>query len=254
MIVSYEGVTNIYHTPYLLPLVNLPRMMSEFEIITNQTFILPLQQGWTYVPGSPQASIFVSGDVCGPFFYLPDGTLYTTEDYLRKSYAPVEAGIFSFGTIMYNLMYMRQGHGGRGFAHDQIVKRLTTANYEYQRILICYDKQGFFNQYCVENTDSVWLTAWAITVIKDGVDPTWERNGLYIDPELINNTIIWLVNSQSEANGSWGEPYYVNDRRFNSNFTNWNGEIIQLNLSLTAHCLIALKSNSDIRGKQKIDD
>jgi hypothetical protein len=226
-------------------------MINEFEIITNQTFILPLQQAWTYVPGSPQATIYVSGDVCGPFFYLPDEPLtsYTTETYLMKSYAAVEAGIFSFGTVMYNLMYMRQGHGGRNFRPSEVIKRLQVANYEYQRIVICYDKSGFFNQYCVENTDSVWLTAWAITVIKEAVDPTWERNGLFIDPELINNTVIWLVANQNEVNGSWGEPYYLDDRIFISNFTrDWNGEMVQLNLSLTAHVLIALKSNSDIRG------
>jgi len=36
--VRYEGVTNVFHTPYLLSLVNMPRMISEFEIVTNQTF------------------------------------------------------------------------------------------------------------------------------------------------------------------------------------------------------------------------
>jgi hypothetical protein len=249
MLVRYEGVTNVYHTPYLLPLVNLPRMINEFEIITNETFILPLQQGWTYIPGSPKATFYVIGDVCGPFFYLSDDELFTTEGYLRLSYAPIEAGIFSFGTIMHNLMYMRQGHGGRAFNFNQVVKYLETAQYEYQRILDCYDKDGFFTQYCAEETDSVWATAWAITVLKDGIDPSWERNGLYMDPELFNNTLSWLVMQQNEINGSWGEPYFVNDRKFNSNLTlDWNGELVQFNLSLTAHCLIALQTNSDIRG------
>ncbi len=247
--VRYEGVTNVYHTPYLLSLVNMPRMISEFEIVTNQTFVLPLQQIWSFIPGSPSAQVFITGDVCGPFFYLGYDNFLNTDNYIKKSYASVEAGIFSFGTMLYNIMYMRQGHGGRNFPLENVLKVLEWANFEYQRILICYDERGFFTQYGVPNTQSIWLTSWAITVIKDGVDPMWERYGLYIDPELLNKTIIWLVSQQNPVNGSWGEIGPVYDRKFLSNYTrDWDGQMIQLNLSLTAQCLIALKVNSDIRG------
>ncbi len=247
--VRYEGVTNVYHTPYLLSLVNMPRMISEFEIVTNQTFLLPLQQIWTFIPGSPTAQVFINGDVCGPFFYLGFDNVPLTNNYLKKSSAAVEAGIFSFGTYLYNLMYMRQGHGGRNFALESVLKTLEWVNHEYQRIIICYDARGFFNQYCVPDTESVWLTSWAITVIKDGVDPMWERYGLYIDPELLNKTIIWLVSQQNPINGSWSEIGPVYDRKFESNWTrDWDGQMVKLNLSLTAQCLIALKVNSDIRG------
>ena len=123
------------------------------------------------------------------------------------------------------------------------------ANHEYGRILITFNKAGFFNQYGVENTESVWLTAWAITVIKDAVDPVWEQYGLFIDPELLNLTVLWLIEQQNPINGSFRETSSVYDRKFVSNFTqDWDGTPIQLNLSLTAHCLIALKVNSDIRG------
>ena len=57
----------------------------------------------------------------------------------------------------------------------KMLKILEWANHEYQRILITFNRQGFFNQYGVELTESVWLTAWAITVIKDAVDPVWEQ-------------------------------------------------------------------------------
>ena len=116
----YEGVTNVYHTPYLLSLVNMPRMITEFDIITNETFLLPLQQIWSYVPGSPTSQVFINGDVCGPFFFLGYDDFITSDNYLKKSFAPVEAGIFSFGTKIYNLMYMRQGHGGRNFQLEKV--------------------------------------------------------------------------------------------------------------------------------------
>jgi hypothetical protein len=247
--VRYEGVTNVYHTPYLLSLVNMPRMISEFEIVTNQTFLLPLQQIWTFIPGSPSAQVFINGDVCGPFFFLGYDNFMNTDNYLKKSFAAIEAGIFSFGTMLYNLMYMRQGHGGRNFPLENVLKILEWVNHEYLRIMICYDQRGFFTQYGVPGTESVWVTSWAITVIKDGVDPVWEQYSLYIDPELLNNTVIWLISQQNPINGSWAETGPVYDRKFVSNWTrDWDGSMVQLNLSLTAQVLIALKVNSDIRG------
>jgi len=148
-------------------------------------------------------------------------------------------------------MYLRQGQGGKNFNLEKVLKILDWANYEYQRIIITLDKQGFFNQYGLENTESVWLTAWAITVIKDAVDPVWEQYSLFIDPELFNMTVLWLISQQNPINGSFSETGPIYDRKFVSNFTrlDWNGgNYIQLNLSLTAHCLIALVANKDIRG------
>ena len=102
----------------------MPRMISEFEIVTNQTFLLPLQQIWSYIPGSATAQVFITGDVCGPFFYQDYAKKIQTDIYLDKYLAPAEAGIFSFGTMIYNLMYMRQGHGGRIFELDDLVEIL----------------------------------------------------------------------------------------------------------------------------------
>lgn len=180
--------------------------------------------------------------MCGPFFYLGYDNFLSTDSYLKLSFASVEAGIFSFGTMIYNLMYMRQGHGGRNFRLDSVLKILEWVNYEYLRILTAYDKNGFFTNFGVEPEPSVWLTAWAIAVIKDAVDPVWEQYSLFIDPYILSNTVIWLISQQNPINGSWAETGPVYDRKFLSNETvDWDGSMIRLNLSLTAQCLIALK-------------
>ena len=250
MTVRYEGVTNTFQTPYLLSLVNMPRLISEFEINANQTFLLPLQQIWTFVPGSASCKISITGDVCGPFFFLGyDDEVISTDNMLKKSFAACESGIFSLGTMIYNLMYMRQGHGGKIFVLENVLKILDMANLEYVRMMCVYDKRGFFTQYGVDNTESVWLTSWALMVLKDAVDPIWEQYSLFIDPELLSRTIVWLIAQQNPINGSWTETGPVYDRKFTSNYTrDWNGDMIQLNISLTAQCVIALKANSDIRG------
>jgi CD109 antigen len=145
---------------------------------------------------------------------------------------------------------MRQGHGGRGFKQENLEKVIFWLNHELQRILICYDPQGFFTNYCVPDTESVWLTSWSLIVLKDAIDPVWELNGVFIDPSMINNIVIWLISQQNVVNGSFSEPRgIVYDRKFISNYTvDWDGSLVQLNLSLTAQCLIALKVNSDLRG------
>lgn len=130
-----------------------------------------------------------------------------------------------------------------------MLKTLEWINHEYQRFLITYNSEGFFDQYGNPGTESVWLTSWAITVIKDAVDPVWEQYSLFIDPELLNSTVLWLISKQNPLNGSWAETGPVYDRKFLSNFTtDWDGTQIQLNMSLTAQVLIALNANSDIRG------
>jgi CD109 antigen len=245
----YEGVTNTFQTPYLLSLVNMPRMIAELEVNANQTFVLPLQQIWTFIPGSASSKITVTGDVCGPFFYLGYDNLIYTDNSIKKSFAPVEAGVFTFGTMIYNLMYMRQGHGGKIFRLENVLKILEWINYEYMRILTTYNSLGYFTQYGNEGTESIWLSSWVITVLKDAVDPVWEQYSLFIDPELLNRTIVWLISHQNPINGSWGEIGPVYDRKFQSNYTrDWDGSMVQLNLTLTAQCVIALKANSDIRG------
>ena len=103
--VQYEGVTNVYHTPYLLSLVNTPRLISEFEIVTNETFILPLQQTWSYVPGSVVGQVFINGDLCGPFFL---------EGYEAKPNADVYLKV---QTQAYNLKNNRNAI----FAHSELV-------------------------------------------------------------------------------------------------------------------------------------
>ncbi len=101
--IKTEGVLNDYHYPFLLSLANKPGTMFEFELPTNESFILPLSQTWQYVPGSPEARILITGDVCGPFFFLGYDKKPNADDYLKATNAALEDGIFTFGTLTYNM-------------------------------------------------------------------------------------------------------------------------------------------------------
>ena len=145
---------------------------------------------------------------------------------------------------------MRQGHGSKSFDNESYKKIINMLIYEMLRMQCNYEADGYFTEYGIPGTESIWLTSWAITVIKDGMDPQWERDGLFVDPNIINQTVLWLVSKQDPVNGSWSEIGPIYDRRFKSNFTkHWDGSLIQLNLALTAKVLIALVANSDVRGE-----
>jgi hypothetical protein len=107
--VNYEGLRNFFHTPTVLLLNNLPRQMNEYDITVPQIFINTLENHWRYVPGSPTCEIFVSGDVCGPFFLLGYDEWLNTDNLIQRTTAPADSGVFDFAMMIYNLRYMLQG-------------------------------------------------------------------------------------------------------------------------------------------------
>ncbi|CAF0729389.1 unnamed protein product [Didymodactylos carnosus] len=254
--VNYEGVRNYYHTPTVLLLNNLPRQMNEYEVNVTQNFILPLKNFFLYIPGSATCEVFVSGDVAGPYFLLGYDEWLNTDNLIMRTTAPADSGIFDFSMMVYNLKYMLQGHGGRAFDNEKLMKVLTFANMEYLRFMAMYIgdniedpwRKGSFSEFGFSNESSIWLTSWALMALKDAVYPEWEEKALYIDPNLRSDIVAFLCLTQT-INGSWAEFITPNDRnKFGLRVTNISNMFQQLNLSLTAQAIIALKLNTDIRG------
>ncbi|CAF0741476.1 unnamed protein product [Adineta steineri] len=254
--VNYEGLRNYYHTPTVLLLNNLPRQLNEYDITVPQNFITTLENMWDYVPGSGTCEVFVSGDVSGPFFLLGYDEWLNTDNLIQRTTAPADSGIFDFAMMIYNLRYMLQGHGGRAFDQEKLMKVLTFANMEYLRFMAMYTgdnptepwRQGSFSQFGFTNETSVELTSWALMTLRDAVYPEWEEKALFIDPNLRADIVGFLLTVQ-QPNGSWAEITTYSDRnKFGIRYTNISGTYQQLNLSLTAQVLIALQLNVDVRG------
>ena len=107
--VNYEGLRNFYHTPTVLLLNNLPRQVNEYDITVPQQFMVPLQNYFSYVPGSATCEVFVSGDVAGPYFLLGYDEWLNTDNLIQRTTAPADSGVFDFAMMIYNLRYMLQG-------------------------------------------------------------------------------------------------------------------------------------------------
>ena len=61
-----DGVTNVYHTPYLINLVSQGSVIiPNFEIPVEERFYSPEERQQLYVPGSAKATMTVVGEVRG---------------------------------------------------------------------------------------------------------------------------------------------------------------------------------------------
>jgi hypothetical protein len=137
---------NRFSTSTLISLENIPQQMLELDIIIPENYILPLQNYFMYIPESARANIFISGismkmyfladdkmicpigDVAGPYFWLGQEQALTADNLIYKTVSSAEGALLGFGTMVYNIIYLRQGHGGRGFDQTKLLRLLDLVN------------------------------------------------------------------------------------------------------------------------------
>ena len=60
--IQYDGVTNIYHTPFLIDLINSGSMTHpDLKIVIPERFVNPGERHHLYVPGSGKAILSIIG-------------------------------------------------------------------------------------------------------------------------------------------------------------------------------------------------
>ncbi|CAF1920706.1 unnamed protein product [Rotaria magnacalcarata] len=261
--VVYEGITNQYSTSTLFSLEYTPRQMIEFDIIVPENFILPLRNYFLYIPGSPKATVYISGDVAGPYFWEGQDKELTSDNLIFKTVAAAEGALIGFASMVYDIIYLRQGHGAGGFDQDKLSQLLKSRiNYllEYNRLMAFYFDDGSdngvhdgaFSNFGWKNETSVWLTSWVLIALKDATQAEWEQYDLFIDPRVRAKSSKWIITHQTNE-GSWREHSHILDREKFQSLLHSNDTNLPLNLSLTAQAVIALKMNTDINGLIKDD-
>lgn len=73
-------------------------------------------------------SFFYIGDVSGPYFWKGFDSELTSDNLVSKTFAPAEGALLGFSSMIYNIIYMRQGHGAKAFSQDQLYQLLIKAN------------------------------------------------------------------------------------------------------------------------------
>ena len=87
---------------------------------------------------------------------------------------------------------------------------------------------------------NVWLTAWVIRIFQSVSFQDWE-DYIYVDPQVVQSAVMWLINYQTAA-GSFSETeYYPNPLHKPMDGKSGFRDGPMRNISLTAHVLISLE-------------
>lgn len=98
-----------------------------------------------------------------------------------------------------------------------------------------------------QSSSSVWLTAYCARIFQEASFYEWE-NYIYIDPVVIEKAVNWVLQHQTNE-GSFYEPGWLPDRKYNSSMNIEHDTIRHRNITLTAHVLITLESVKDLTSK-----
>ena len=69
-----------------------------------------------------------TGDVAGPYFWLGQNVPLTSDYLVYKTSSSAEAALLGFSTMIYDIIYMRQGHGGKDFDQMKLLELLGHTN------------------------------------------------------------------------------------------------------------------------------
>ncbi|KAM4771055.1 CD109 antigen-like [Rhinophrynus dorsalis] len=209
VIVKAEGVQNFYSQSAILEAFGAVNV----TVSRSLSFTFPAD----VVQGSQQAFVTVIGDLLGPSI---DGL----ESLIQMPYGCGEQNMINFAPNIYILNYLIA-------TNQATVTIITTATsfmeVGYQRELTYKRNDGSFSAF--GNSDasgSTWLSAFVLRCFLQA------RPFIYISPEVLNQTIEWLVQYQDVNTGIFSEPGRVIHTELQGGL---NGPI-----SLTAYILTSL--------------
>ncbi|ELT90449.1 hypothetical protein CAPTEDRAFT_197470 [Capitella teleta] len=103
--VTWDGVPNTRHTPFLVDLVNSGSQVMPFlQIPIPQRFVDPGMRQHRYVPGSCKVKVSIIGDVVGTGLYRSYLTAYNNFD--NMMYGNGEHYLYNFATNIYWLRFL----------------------------------------------------------------------------------------------------------------------------------------------------
>lgn len=240
--IEADGVPQYLHTSTVVDLSQGAQLIKYLDTNLTDTPIIPYQRERRYVFGSNKVSVSVVGDAVGAAFpNLP----MNTQNILLKPDAAAEQNMFNLAYNMYMLLYMRTIGVQNIKLQNEAFAHLSTI---YQKQLSYQDLDGGFRMFRWDNRPSVWLTAFCARILHKATFQEWE-NYFYIDKRVIEKSISWILNFQTQE-GSFYEPFLrPHDRKMNfSSKHQYDFRPIR-NITLTAHVVITLAQVRDLSGE-----
>lgn len=243
--VNADGVPQVTHTAIVLDLTQGSYLIKHLDTNVTESPIVKYDKVRRYIHGSNKASVSVVGGVVGPIFATMPVNSSST---LRLPSDCGEQNMYNFAINLLSITYLRLTGQETPEIKKEVFKHL---NLIYQRQLSFRNKDGSFRVFKSSSEPSVWLTAFASRYLHQATAQEWE-NHIYIDPDVIDSAIGWLVSKQTQEGSFIEQASFAYDRKLdNSPRLGSSLEDYRMkNVSLTAYVLIALHSIKDRAGEQ----
>lgn len=245
LMVEADGIPQVMHTAVVLDLSQGSYLIKHLDTNVTESPVVKYDKVRRYIYGSNKATITVSGGVVGSIFPTVPVDSNST---LRLPSDCGEQNMFNFALNLLSISYLRQTGQETPELKKEVFKYL---NLLYQKQLGFRNKDGSFRVFRSSSEPSVWLTSFVARYLHQATAQEWE-NYIYIDPDVIDSAIGWLVSKQTPE-GSFVEqgPFSYDRKLDNSPRFGLPLEDFRLkNVSLTAYVLIALHSVKDRAGEQ----
>jgi CD109 antigen len=242
--VEADGIPQNTHMSVDLDLSRGSYMIKHLDSNVTESPVVMYDIVRRYIYGSNKASISIAGGVVGPVFPTVPVATNTT---LKLPSDCGEQNMFNFAMNLLSISYLRQTGQDTPELKREIFKYL---NVLYQKQLSFRSKEGSFKVFKSSTESSVWLTAFVARYLHQATAQEWE-NYIYIDPDVIDSAITWLVSKQT-PDGAFAEqgPFAYDRKLDNSPRLGFPLEDFRYkNVSLTAYVLIALHSVKDRAGE-----
>lgn len=245
--VDADGITQMIHTSIVLDLTQGSYAIKHLDTNITESPVVKYDKVRRYLYDSNRAVVSVSGGIVGPILPTVPTSANTS---LRLPSDCGEQNMFNFAMNLLSISYLRQTGQETSEIRKEVFKHL---NLLYQRQLSFRNRDGSYRVFKSSSEPSVWLTAFATRYLHQATSQEWE-NYIYIDPDVIDSAISWLVSRQSPEGSFHESNWFAYDRKLDSSsrFGPTGGLIEDFkakNVSLTAYVLIALHSVKDRAGE-----
>jgi len=243
--VEADGIPQVTHTAVVLDLSQGSYLIRHLDTNVTESPIVKYDKVRRYIYGSTKAIISISGGVVGPILAT---MMADTNSTLRLPSDCGEQNMFNFAINLSIISYLRQTGQETPELKKEIFKHL---NLLYQRQLTFRNKDGSFRVFRSSPESSVWLTAFVVRYLHMATAQEWE-NYIYIDPEVIDSAIDWLISKQTNDGAFVEQSSFPYDRKIggNAGLGLILEDFIFKNVTLTAYVQIALHGVKDRAGEQ----
>ena len=234
------------HTSVMLDVKTRANEIEFFNIIVDESPIIPYEIYRRYVAGSPKGYLTISGDTVGPTF--KDDEPVSLETAFPTGHGRYGKGTefhaFNLALNTWQLHYLRLTNQLTDTNVDLKKRVFERMNEEYTGVMRRFTSHGSWRNWD-HSTESVWLSAWCLRVLYPVSFQDWE-DFIYIDPQVFGNAVMWLLNYQNTDGAFVEAPDSVDTPLHYAMRSSAHANNNSAHVALTAHVLLALDGAAEL--------